>query len=177
MTLASGKKLLLLIVSSTCVSAAHALTPAEQSEMVAAHNQLRREVGATDIKWSASLATTAQNWANKLQQNQGCNMTHSNTRGIGENLYWASPLMYSDGKKELQPVSATKVTESWGSEKKDYDYPSNTCASGKVCGHYTQVVWKTTTEIGCAKAVCGDHSQVWVCNYAPPGNWRGQKPY
>jgi pathogenesis-related protein 1 len=156
---------------------AYALTPAEQSEMVAAHNQWRQEAGVPELKWSASLATTAQGWANNLKQNQGCNMTHSNTRGIGENLYWASALMYSDGKRELQPVSATKVTESWGSEKQHYDYANNTCASGHVCGHYTQVVWKITTEVGCAKAVCGDHTQVWVCNYSPPGNWRGQKPY
>jgi pathogenesis-related protein 1 len=67
--------------------------------------------------------------------------------------------------------------DAWGSEKKDYNRASNTCARGKMCGHYTQVVWRTTTDIGCARAVCSDQSQVWVCNYAPPGNWRGQRPF
>ena len=177
MPITPSQKILLLIAGCACVGTAHALTPTEQSDMVAAHNQWRQEIGAPELNWSASLATTAQHWANNLKHHQACNMTHSNTRGLGENLYWASPLMYSDGKKELQPVSATRVTESWGSEKTNYHYASNTCASGKVCGHYTQVVWKTTSEIGCAKTVCGDNSQVWVCNYSPPGNWRGQKPY
>jgi pathogenesis-related protein 1 len=167
----------LSIAAGMCVvSLASALTPDEQAGMLAAHNQWRKEAGVPDVKWSSSLAATAQTWATKLQT-QSCNMTHSGISGLGENLYWASPLMYSDGKKELQPVSPAKVTESWGSEKQDYDYASNTCAKDKVCGHYTQVVWKTTTEVGCAKAICGDFSQVWVCNYTPPGNWRGQKPY
>jgi len=104
-------------------------------------------------------------------------MSHSGTSGLGENLFWASPIRYSDGTKKPQPVTPTKVTHSWGGEKQHYDHASNTCAGGKMCGHYTQVVWKTTREIGCAKAVCSDHAQIWVCHYAPPGNWRGQRPF
>ena len=75
-----------------------------------------------------------------------------------------------------QTISATQVTASWGAEKKDYTYASNTCATGKVCGHYTQVVWKTSTEVGCGKAMCADKSQVWACQYTPAGNYVGQKP-
>ncbi len=145
--------------------------------MVAAHNRWRQEAGASEVKWSGPLAITTQRWADRLQQTQGCTMTHSGTPGLGENLYRASPITYSDGAKKLQAVTALRVTDAWGGEKQHYDFASNTCAAGKVCGHYTQVVWKSTTEIGCGKAVCADHSQVWVCNYAPPGNWRGQKPH
>lgn len=175
-----GHKILLfmlLVVNGVCGNAAYALTPAEQAEMTSAHNQWRSQAGVPGVTWSVHLATTAQHWANNLQQNQHCKMTHSGAHGLGENLYWASPLSSSDGTKKLQAVTATKVSDAWGGEKQYYDHASNTCASGKVCGHYTQLVWKTTREIGCAKAVCGDNSQVWVCNYTPPGNWRGQKPY
>jgi pathogenesis-related protein 1 len=106
-------------------------------------------------------------------------MQHSKPDGqYGENLYWASAIEWSDGKRELQQVSPNKVVDSWGSERADYDYKNNSCATGKMCGHYTQVVWKTTTTVGCAIAVCEDsREQVWVCQYQPPGNWVGEKPY
>ncbi len=153
------------------------LTPTEQTEMVAAHNTWRSRVAVPDLQWSSSLADTAQVWANSLKENQGCQMVHSNTEQVGENLYWASPLTYSDGKVELQAISPTEVSNSWGSEKKNYRYKSNSCKAGQVCGHYTQMVWKTTTEMGCGKALCADKSQVWVCHYAPAGNYIGEKPY
>jgi pathogenesis-related protein 1 len=171
------KHVLLLVAGAAVVGAAYALTPPEQADMVAAHNQWRQEAGVPGLKWSAPVAAAAQKWADHLKHWQACKMTHSATQGLGENLYWASPMRYSNGTTKLQSVTPAEVTDSWGSEKQHYDHAANTCASGRMCGHYTQVVWKTTTEIGCGKAVCGDNSQVWVCNYAPPGNWRGQKPF
>ncbi|KAK4849585.1 hypothetical protein QYF36_026341 [Acer negundo] len=45
----------------------------------------------------------------------------------------------------------TQAVQMWVNEKSDYDYNSNTCAPGKVCGHYTQVVWRNSVRIGCAK--------------------------
>jgi pathogenesis-related protein 1 len=166
-----------LMVATHAATAATTLTAAEQTEMVTAHNTWRTEVGTPNLKWSTKLADTAQAWADTLKTSQACKMVHSHTAGVGENLYWASPLTYSTGKVEVQAVSSTKVTASWGSEKKDYTYASNSCASGKVCGHYTQVVWKASTEVGCGKAICADKSQVWACQYTPAGNYVGQKPY
>jgi pathogenesis-related protein 1 len=46
-----------------------------------------------------------------------------------------------------------------------------------LCGHYTQVVWKNSMEVGGGMAICDNKSQVWVCNYNPPGNVEGEKPY
>jgi pathogenesis-related protein 1 len=154
------------------------------SNMLSAHNTWRSEVGSPALKWSADLQAKAQTWADQLK-GKGCGMKHS---GPGENLYWASAQKSASGKdadgnwiwkNSLQAVSDKKVVDSWGSEKQWYDYASNSCnaPAGKACGHYTQVVWKETTEVGCANAVCDDFSQVWVCNYAPAGNMQGQKPY
>jgi pathogenesis-related protein 1 len=71
-----------------------------------------------------------------------------------------------------------EVVDAWGGEMKDYTYAQNSCAAGKVCGHYTQVVWKNTTTIGCGMAICDNpKNQIWVCQYLPSGNWVGQKPY
>ncbi len=167
---------LLLAVAGVYAAAARALTPVEQGDMVTAHNQWRQAVGVPEIRWSAPLANSAQQWAVQLQH-RGCNPAHSGMRGLGENLYWASPRHLSSGTTQVQHVSAQHVANAWAGEQQHYDHARNTCARGKVCGHYTQVVWHTTTDIGCAKAVCANHSQVWVCHYAPPGNWHGQRPY
>jgi pathogenesis-related protein 1 len=165
----------LVALISQNVLAITALNHAQQQEMVSAHNTWRAKVGISPVVWSNKIANIAQEWANHLKT-QGCKMQHS-TGNYGENLYWASPLKYSDGRSSVQNISSTKVVDSWGNEVKNYSYNSNSCANGKICGHYTQVVWKTSTEVGCGIAVCGDFSQVWVCNYNPPGNYRGQKPY
>lgn len=165
-----------LLLALGAANAALALTPVEQAEMLAAHNRWRQQAGVPEVQWSAALAANAQSWADNLKQ-QSCRMRHSAVRGTGENLYWASPIRYSTGAVAPQPVTPTQVTNAWGGEEKFFDYATNTCAAGQMCGHYTQVMWRTTTQIGCARAVCSDHSQVWVCHYTPPGNWRGQKPF
>jgi pathogenesis-related protein 1 len=157
--------------------AATDLTATEQTEAVTAHNNWRTKVATPAIKWSSTLADTAQAWANSLKTTQGCKPVHSGATGLGENLFWASALKYSDGTSKVQVITPTQATDAWGNESKDYTYATNTCATGKVCGHYTQVVWKATTEVGCGKAVCADNTQIWVCNYTPAGNVVGQKPY
>lgn len=153
--------------------------------MVKEHNVLRDAVGVPELRWSKALARQAAAWAGKLK-NAGCAMQHSHGR-LGENLYWASPLRTTARSKNgvwrsrltLQAVKEANVVAGWASEKPWYSHAANTCDAppGKSCGHYTQMVWEATREVGCAKAVCSDHSQVWVCNYAPAGNVVGQRPY
>ena len=166
-----------LMIGMQMAMSATELTEGEQIEIAAAHNTWRAEVGAPKLTWSDKLADSAQAWVETLKKDQACKMAHSHSAGIGENLFWASPMTYSSGKVEVQDVSPTNATTSWGSEKEDYTYASNTCAPGKVCGHYTQVVWNTSTEVGCGKAICSDKSQVMACQYTPAGNYVGQKPY
>lgn len=135
------------------------------TRFVAAHNAWREEVNVPPLQWSDTLATHAQDWADTLQC-RGCMLEHRPDNDYGENLAWAS------GTR----LTPERVVAMWGEEKAFYDYDSNTCARGEVCGHYTQVVWRTSARVGCATARCGD-SEVWVCNYDPPGNWVGEKPY
>lgn len=152
----------------------------EPAAIIAAHNKLRAEVGVTKkLTYSKTLAASAQAWANNLKRTNHCQMRHSEPDGkYGENLFWGSGVDWTDGRKELQKVSSKRVVEDWGSEKADYDYNSNQCAAGAMCGHYTQIVWRTTTKVGCGVAVCEDtKEQVWACQYQPAGNWLGKKPY
>ncbi|MFA7350855.1 MAG: CAP domain-containing protein [Methylotenera sp.] len=152
----------------------------DPAAIISAHNKWRTEVGVTKkLTYSPTLAANAQAWADHLKTSSHCQMHHSNSKGrYGENLYWGSALSWSDGRKALQKVSSEQVVNRWGGEKADYDYANNQCASGKMCGHYTQIVWSTTTSVGCGMAVCTDtQEQVWVCRYQPAGNWVGKKPY
>ncbi len=151
----------------------------DRAAIVAAHNKWRAEVGVGKLSYSTELEASAQAWADSLKQTNHCQMRHSKPDGrYGENLYWASAVIWSDGRREQQKVTAAKAVDAWGGEKQDYDYADNSCASGKMCGHYTQMVWKTSEKVGCAYAVCDDSKeQVWVCQYQPAGNWVGHKPY
>lgn len=155
------------------------LSAAEQSEMVVAHNRWRHQVGVPPVAWSDRLAKGAQDWAEHIRQTRNCTIdesAHTDRNDVGENLAWRSPVRYTNGRVEFQQATPADITDSWGSEKQGYDYANNSCSG--VCGHYTQIVWKSTREIGCGHAVCASNkSQVWVCRYAPPGNYIGQKPY
>ena len=69
------------------------------------------------------------------------------------------------------------TVDGWSDEKKNYHYGSNTCDPGKMCGHYTAVVWKDTTTVGCGRVTCVNGNTLMVCDYYPPGNYDGEKPY
>lgn len=145
----------------------------QPSEIVAAHNALRTQVGVAGLTYSDTLAAAAQAWANELKTTNNCDMEHSNT-DAGENLYWASA--WSNGP--AQDIKSADVVNAWAAEKANYIYSSNTCTANNGCGHYTQMVWKNTTSVGCGMAVCNSpKNQVWVCQYAPAGNYDGEKPY
>lgn len=164
----------LLVVSNACA------VQVDPEAIVDAHNKLRTQAGLTEkLSYSSSLAASAQDWVNNLKRTNACQMRHSKPDGrYGENLYWASALKWSDGRRDLQKVISEQVVDSWGSERADYDYAHNHCKQGKMCGHYTQMVWRSTTTVGCAVAVCENtKEQVWACQYQPAGNWVGNKPY
>ncbi len=173
--LATGAALGIVFLGTTRVYAAGV----DRAAMVAAHNKWRAEVGVGALGYSTELEASAQVWADNLKQNNHCQMRHSKPDGkYGENLYWASAIRWSDGRREVQQVTPAMVVDDWAGERHDYSYADNNCKPGKMCGHYTQVIWKATTKVGCAYAVCEDSKeQVWVCRYQPPGNWVGEKPY
>ncbi|MDX2008918.1 MAG: CAP domain-containing protein [Myxococcaceae bacterium] len=143
-----------------------------QQEFVTAHNAARRAATPTpspplpDVTWDSAAEAFAKLGADR------CVFDHRQQNQFGENLYAST-----------QDSSPTDVVQSWDSEKADYRYASNTCLA--VCGHYTQVVWRSSTKIGCATTRCTTNSPfrsfpTWyltACNYSPPGNFSGQKPY
>jgi pathogenesis-related protein 1 len=149
----------LLVLLAPGQATAGSWTP---QEMVAAHNLYRTQVGVPSLHWSGSLAARAQQWANTLIQRR----TFAPRRDglFGENLY------------EVVNGRATpaEVLKAWVSEKANYRYDSNSCSAR--CGHYTQVIWRDTKEVGCGVARDAQR-EVWVCNYDPLGNVVGERPY
>jgi len=152
---------------------AEGLGEVDSTAIVAAHNRWREEIGVQALAWSEQLAERARNWAEQLSRGS-CGLQHSGS-GYGENIYKVSPVVWSNGRRELQNRSPQQIVDGWAAERRDYDYASKSCSG--ICGHYTQLVWRDSTEVGCAAALCPDKSQVWVCNYAPTGNVEGQVPY
>ena len=142
------------------------------------HNKIRAKHKVPPLKWSDKLAKYSQQWANQMGTSGSCKMYHRpGTPPYGENLYRSTAIVWSDGRREISPVTIKNVVKAWTDEERWYSYKNNRCQPGRQCGHYTQVVWKTTTEVGCAIKVCNDKSQTWVCSYNPAGNYTGLKPY
>ena len=130
-------------------------------EMVSAHNAVRAEVDVAPLQWSDELAAIARKWAATLLARR--QFLHSDS-GYGENLF-----AITGGS-----VTPATVVGHWASESRNFDYRSNACRG--LCGHYTQIVWRESRKVGCAMARGGGR-EVWVCDYDPPGNWLGQRPY
>ena len=148
------------------------------------HNDERAVVGSPALKWSDSLANDAKSWAEHLASlppkptsssgwNQCCggepDLVHA---GPGENL-WAGGANY---------YSTADMVKSWASEKSNYHgapLSNADFAPGvPMIGHYTQMVWKNTKDVGCATAIGNQGKfEFLVCRYSPPGNTLGQRPY
>jgi len=131
-------------------------------ETLAPQNAVRALFGEPPLRWSSDLADAAQDWADRLVATG--QFGHRPDDPYGENLY------------EITGGSASpkQVVDAWADEARDYDVATNTCRG--VCGHFTQIVWRSTREVGCG--VVGNESrEVWVCEYDPPGNVVGYRPF
>lgn len=138
--------------------------------MLASSNAYRKEHNASNLVWNETLTRYAKNWA------EGCKWQHSHGP-YGENLAFGYP-------------NASAAVSAWGDEGRLYDFKKPTGFSEET-GHFTQLVWRATTDVGCAAIDCaygndtdnrkrGDtgsytRAQGWyvVCEYSPPGNVMG----
>jgi len=144
----------------------------DRQTILLSHNNERNIAGVVPLAWSPTLALQAQKWADSLSKS--CVPSHASVsvrNGKGENI-WAG---YGYGV-----WSVSEMVSGWILEKQNYIYNTNTCAPGAMCGHYTQVVWNETTEIGCGITSCsegGEQGKIFVCRYSPAGNVPNKKPY
>lgn len=137
----------------------------DEQALLDRHNYYRKLVNVPPLVWSDELAMVAQEWANHLAKS--CDLVHRDSE-YGENIYWVS-----------SSSSEAEVVDSWASEKKDFN-PKNrilTVAGARKYGHYSQMIWRNTTEVGGAMQKCHHGGEMWVCNYNPAGNMLGDPVY
>jgi hypothetical protein len=139
--------------------------------LLAAHNQERAAIGVPQLQWNDRLAADARVWADELAKSG--RFEHSpdepGQEPQGENLWAGTPRAFS-------PEAMVAL---WTAEKKDYRagvFPNNS-RSGDVerVGHYTQLIWRASRQVGCATAV-GNREEFLVCRYSQAGNVMGQRP-
>ncbi|KAG5358066.1 Protein PRY1 [Yarrowia sp. B02] len=113
-------------------------------------NAKRAEHGVGAFAWNETLANFAADYLNKAQ----CNFEHSGGP-YGENLAMGYP-------------SAAAAVNGWYDEVKDYNFAQGDFSM--ATGHFTQMVWKGSNQLGCAKRECGGNGAYVVCEYYPRGN-------
>merc|ERR1712066_1015826 len=134
-----------------------------RQDSLAAHNAYRAKHGVAALKLSSELNALAQEWADHLIAENA--FEHRPNNKYGENLYM------SRGRAAQE--QAQGAVDSWYSEIKDYTFGREPSRGGPVTGHFTQVVWKGSSEVGVGVAQKGSKVIV-VANYSPPGNYIGQ---
>ncbi|RSH80391.1 uncharacterized protein EHS24_008967 [Apiotrichum porosum] len=133
--------------------------------VVSYYNQWRKEFGAGEVVWNATLAQDS------ADHTKACNMSHQGD----DNLAW----MWASGTAPDFAVSGN--LDGWASEWKDYPFDN---PAANAYSHFTEMVWKGTTQIGCSwnvdcdptKGDLGDamHSMVYfTCKHFVAGNMLG----
>lgn len=118
-------------------------------------NFYRGEHNASSLTWNRTLEEFATDY---LDDNDDCEFEHSGGP-YGENLAIGYP-------------NVTASVEAWGDERDDYDFDKGEFS--KKTGHFTQLVWRDTTDVGCGRKLCGERGWYLVCEYWPRGNVIGR---
>jgi uncharacterized protein YkwD len=135
--------------------------------LLGAHNLERERVGVPRLAWSARLAGDAQEWADTLARSG--RFEHSpNLAEEGENLWMGSAEHYT-----AEQMVGGFIEEVRHFEPGPFPNVSRTGRWSDV-GHYTQLIWRDTREVGCAVAR-GQRDDVLVCRYWPAGNVIGER--
>ena len=154
-----------LMVAAATASApnAFAVSSSDAQAVLNAHNAYRAKHCVPALTWSSQLAAEAQQWADACPSN---GFKHSpgawqGANGYGENLSWGTN------------QSAQGAVDNWYREIGQYNF--NAPAYSNAVGHFTQLIWRNSKQLGCGMAVCNG-MKYWVCRYSPTGNWNTGNP-
>ncbi|MBW2942020.1 hypothetical protein KXJ70_14590 [Zhongshania sp. CAU 1632] len=143
--------------------------------ILAHHNAKRAAHNAPAMVWDTQLAAEAQAWTDSAGDRINP-VIHDTNRGlVGENLFFRTGSSTSIDQLTAQAVAA------WYAELERYDFANPESNVANDIGHFSQVVWDTSTQLGCGASVfsqshLSDSSGMifLVCRYRQPGNFIGQ---
>ncbi|XP_036328947.1 Golgi-associated plant pathogenesis-related protein 1-like [Rhagoletis pomonella] len=139
-----------------CGSATSDFASDFQQECLDAHNRFRAQhQNCPPLSLSKELSRYAQQWAKHLAGTG--RLEHRQVHTYGENLYTCFGM----------EVNGSTPVQRWYDEIRYYDFSKPNYKPGT--GHFTQVVWRESRQLGVGIATRGDTTYV-VCNYNPPGN-------
>jgi len=155
------------LLSAVGSLAALGLGPAAgANEILDAHNAFRARAGVAPLLWSEELAEEARQWAEHLART--LTFEHSGLPGAGENL-------------ALVPLPCrhlSRVVALWGQEQTHYRpgvFPAVSRTGNWLdIGHYSQIIWRRTTHVGCGGSADRIGTLRFVCRYRPAGNRMGE---
>ena len=163
---------------STLPGTAPVPSPAAAAAYIDAHNAKRvLHCDTPNIVYSEALAAAAQEYAATCPTGHS---SQSDRPNAGENLYWAGS---SVAGQFLEGTSYANAVDSWYGEIESYDFATGTSKPGAsgATGHFTQVAWRTSVEVGCGVNLgCSNkfggswYNSAVVCRYSPPGNYAGE---
>ena len=136
-------------------------------QLLERHNMERDRKGATRLTWSRKLAQEAQGWADRLAiENTMRHADHTARGGAGENLWMGSAGHFG----------AEQMVDAFLAERQHYRpgaFPQvSRTGRWEDVGHYTQIIWPGTQEVGCAVSRNASNDFL-VCRYWPAGNTFG----
>jgi hypothetical protein len=138
------------------------------AKVLAAHNRARAQAGVALMVWDNRLGSSAAAYAQQLAiSNRFRHSDRKARRGVGENLWMGTRGVFS----------VERMVSDWVSERRVFVpgvFPAVTrTANWADVGHYTQMIWPTTTRVGCAIA-SNARTDYLVCHYSPAGNIDGR---
>ncbi|CAM0943578.1 unnamed protein product [Alopecurus aequalis] len=136
----------------------------EAQQFVVPQSHLRAIHGLRPLKWSNDLAGQAERWAAGFKGDcAAASMSGINVfRGGG------------DGGRSWQPSDAVAA---WAEQADHFDFGAGACAFGNLCAQFEQLMWRASTQVGCASVQCASGETLMTCHYWPRGNIMGQRPF
>ncbi|XP_007891394.1 C-type lectin domain family 18 member A [Callorhinchus milii] len=151
------------------------LLPKEHFALLAQHNRLRTKVhppaaNMQKMDWSEKLARLAQERAATCP---GELLVHP-VRVPEEEEEMADEVSCNHHVSPTGRMSFSDVIELWFREGPNYNHHTGLCKNNATCHHYTQLVWATSSKLGCGRHTClqnGETMDIFICAYSPGGNW------